>query len=103
MMKSCPQCARQIRGDDARLGYCRTCQEFTGLCAAGRRVVSGDALTDFRWRASCPKPATGPPRVFAGRDGRPQTMRFCQDHEALLAAGDVPYLREREIRTSWLA
>jgi hypothetical protein len=102
-MTSCPQCSRQMRGDDARLGYCRACLEFTGLCAAGRRVVSGDALNDFRWRASCPEPGTGPLRVFTGRGGRQQTMRFCQDHEALLAAGDVPYLRERETSRSWLA
>jgi len=71
-------------------GYCNRCQDFTLMCAAGRRLVSPDVTTRTSWHYPCT--AIGTARWQVSRAGLPIMVLLCADHDAELAGGRVSWL-----------
>lgn len=88
---SCPECGLRI--DDptlARLGFCPMCEAFTGMCAAGRKLVCPDVMTVTSWHTACTSIGTVSWEVT--REGRTFVTRLCGDHDAELRAGHMPWI-----------
>jgi hypothetical protein len=89
---ACPECGLLI-GDPTlvRLGFCPRCEDFTGMCAAGRKVVSPDVMTVTSWHSPCTKLGTACWEVTVS--GRTFIVRLCSVHDAEVNAGGTPWLR----------
>jgi hypothetical protein len=74
----------------ARLGFCDQCQEFTGMCGAGRRIVSPDMMTMTSWHTPCTNP--GATRWEFSRGGTAHRALLCVEHDSQMRAGVAPYI-----------
>jgi hypothetical protein len=88
---SCPECGLAAKDPDlARLGFCTRCQEFTGMCAAGRKVVCRDIMRMTSWHLPCTDLGTTEWQV--SHDGTTYRTRLCSRHDAEVRAGGTPWL-----------
>jgi len=89
----CPNCRLMIRDQVAiRAGYCARCQDFTLMCAAGRRLVSPDVTTRTSWHWPCTVTGTARWQVTAARGVI--VVLLCPDHDAELAGGHVSWIEQ---------
>jgi hypothetical protein len=89
----CPKCRLVIRDQVAiRAGYCGRCQDFTLMCAAGRRLVSPDVTTRTSWHWPCTAIGTARWQVSQGRV--PIVVLLCAEHAEELAAGRVSWIEQ---------
>jgi hypothetical protein len=89
----CPKCRLMIRDRVAiTAGYCGRCQDFTLMCAAGRRLVSPDVTTRTSWHWPCT--ATGTARWQVTKARAPVLVLLCADHAAEVAAGRVSWIEQ---------
>jgi hypothetical protein len=87
----CPQCLSVIRDRIAvTAGYCAECQDFTLMCAAGRRLVSPDVMTRTGWHWPCISAGVTKWQVTQRND--PTTVLLCAAHSAELESGLVPWI-----------
>jgi hypothetical protein len=87
----CPQCLSAIRDRIAvSAGYCARCQDFTLMCAAGRRLVSPDVMTRTGWHWPCTSAGMTKWRV-TDQNGM-TTVLLCAAHGMELASGRVSWI-----------
>jgi hypothetical protein len=90
---ACPDCG--LRSQDpvaARLGFCSQCSEFTGMCGAGRKLVSPDMMTVTSWHTPCTNLGVTAWRI--SHRGRLQTTLLCPEHDAQLRAGEATWIHD---------
>jgi hypothetical protein len=89
---SCPDCGLRTQDPVAtRLGFCARCHEFTGMCAAGRKIACADVMSMTTWHTPCTNLGTSAWQVCQG--GTSSVALLCPQHDAEVRAG----------RTSWLS
>lgn len=89
----CPKCRLMIRDQVAiGAGYCARCQDFTLMCAAGRRLVSPDVTTRTSWHWPCTSAGTARWQVTHARAA--MFVLLCPDHDAELAAGRISWIEQ---------
>ena len=89
----CPKCKLMIRDRVAiTAGYCGRCQDFTLMCAAGRRLVSPDVTTRTSWHWPCT--ATGTATWQVAKAGVPMIVLLCAEHAEEVAAGRVSWIEQ---------
>ena len=89
----CPGCGSLIRDPAAaRLGFCSRCHDFTGLCAAGRRIVCPDVMTVTTWHTPCTRLGVAAWRVM--ESGNERVVLLCQAHDEQLLDGEPSWLPE---------
>jgi hypothetical protein len=87
----CPRCGSAFRDSIAiKAGYCSACQDFTRMCAAGRRIVSPDVMFRTSWHSPCTTIGEVPWEVTIG--GEQVCVLLCARHDAGIAAGEAPWL-----------
>ncbi|MGO8956116.1 MAG: hypothetical protein ACLQFR_01895 [Streptosporangiaceae bacterium] len=74
----------------ARLGFCDRCHDFTGMCGAGRRIVSPDMMTLTSWHTPCTNPGAVPWEFSA--DGVARRALLCTEHDSQLRTGEAPWV-----------
>ncbi len=87
----CPECG--LVQDDptlARLGFCARCEEFTGMCAAGRKIICPDVMTVTSWHTPCTNLGTA--TWDLSYRGRTFVARLCGVHDAEVNGGRTPWL-----------
>ncbi len=83
---SCPDCGLATTDQgDARLGYCSRCRDFTGMCGAGRKIVSPDMMTVTSWHVPCTRPGGAAWQI--GYGACLTATRLCPEHDADVRAG----------------
>jgi hypothetical protein len=88
---SCPACGLRIRDPiAARLGFCDRCNEFTGMCGAGRRVLCPDVMTRTTWHTPCTDLGAVVWEIDQG-DGFSRTV-LCQVHDTQVRGGGTPWI-----------
>lgn len=75
----------------AGLGFCPRCQDFTGLCGAGRKLVCPDVMTWTTWHTPCTSRG-----VIAWQvgDGAAQRVLLCSAHDEQLRTGRAGWIRQ---------
>jgi hypothetical protein len=89
---ACPDCGLSTQDPVAfRLGFCARCDEFTGMCGAGRKIICPDMMTMTTWHTPCTNLGAVAWQLSQGLG--PRVTLLCPEHDAELLAG----------RTSWLS
>jgi ribosomal protein L37AE/L43A len=88
---TCPDCRLQIRDRvAARLGFCSRCGDFTGMCAAGRKIVFLDMMSMTSWHTPCTQLGSAAWQVlFEGAD---RSVLLCTEHDAQVRAGRASWI-----------
>ncbi|HYK69025.1 MAG TPA: hypothetical protein VEV45_13850 [Streptosporangiaceae bacterium] len=90
--RKCPECGGPIRDREAaRLGFCDRCSDFTGMCGAGRRIVSPDVMRTSSWHMPCTRLGTAAWEVTITMDARRTVL--CETHDAQMRSGRIPWVR----------
>jgi hypothetical protein len=76
----------------AGLGFCPRCQDFTGLCGAGRKLVSPDIMTLTTWHTPCTSRGVTPWQIADGATAR--VLLLCPSHDEQLRAGRAAWIRQ---------
>lgn len=88
---ACPYCGLRSRDPvEAQFGYCPKCQEFTGLCGAGRRVVCPDIMTKTSWHHPCTSIGVATWEIAVDK-GSCVTV-LCQVHDSQLATESANWI-----------
>lgn len=88
---ACPVCGLRIRDPiAARLGFCDRCNEFTGMCGAGRRILCPDVMTRTSWHSPCTELGQVIWEIDQG-DGFARTV-LCQVHDSQVRGGGTPWI-----------
>jgi hypothetical protein len=88
---ACPACGLRIRDPiAARLGFCDRCNEFTGMCGAGRRILCPDVMTRTTWHTPCTQLGAVVWQIDQG-DELARTV-LCQMHDAQVRSGGTPWI-----------
>jgi hypothetical protein len=88
---TCPACGLRIRDPiAARLGFCDRCNEFTGMCGAGRRILCPDVMTRTTWHTPCTELGAVVWDIDQG-DGFARTV-LCQVHDNQVRCGGTPWI-----------
>ncbi len=90
---ACPDCglAAQDRVA-ARLGFCSRCLEFTGMCAAGRKIVFPDVMSMTTWHTPCTNLGTSAWEISQGDTSGVRML--CPQHDADVRAGRASFLSD---------
>jgi hypothetical protein len=89
----CPQCKTVIRDRIAvSAGYCAQCQDFTLMCAAGRRLVSPDVMSRSGWHWPCT--SAGIAKWQVTHQNGVTIVLLCDAHGEELASGRVSWIVE---------
>ena len=89
---ACPDCGLATRDEVAiRLGYCAGCRDFTGMCGAGRKIVSSGVISATSWQTPCTNLGSAPWQVLDG--GTARVTRLCLAHDEQLRSGAAPWVR----------
>jgi hypothetical protein len=86
---ACPDCGLAMDDAAARLGFCSRCADFTGMCAAGRKIVCPDVMSVTSWHTPCTVLGVVGWEVTYG--GRRVAARLCREHDAQLRVG-LPWI-----------
>lgn len=88
---ACPVCGLRIRDPiAARLGFCDRCNEFTGMCGAGRRILCPDVMTRTTWHTPCTDLGAVVWDIDQG-EGFSRTV-LCQVHDSQVRCGGTPWI-----------
>jgi hypothetical protein len=75
----------------AGLGFCPRCQNFTGLCGAGRKLVCPDIMTCTTWHTPCTSRGVA---VWQVTDGAtPRVLLLCPAHDDQIRTGQAGWIR----------
>jgi hypothetical protein len=98
---TCPVCGGRVTNhEDAQYGYCRNCGEggsagrpcvadgFTGMCAAGRFVMSPQQVLFSFWQIPCTIFGTEPWLIIVA--GASQWVLLCPGHGAQIRHDQAP-------------
>lgn len=94
MAFTCPRCGGRNTVDPPELGFCRRCDDFTGLCAIGREVacpcpsITCRGAHVARWHVTCPVPGAVS-RTVAGL-----TVLVCGPHASQIDSAGAPLLMD---------
>jgi hypothetical protein len=87
----CPECGLRIHDPTlARLGFCSVCEAFTGMCAAGRKIICPDVMTVTSWHTACTNLGTVSWEIT--QEGRTFAARLCSEHDAQVREGKMPWI-----------
>jgi len=88
---SCPDCGLRTKDPVAsRLGFCARCHEFTGMCAAGRKIVCCDVMSMTTWYTPCTNLGVTAWRISRG--DADCVALLCLRHDAEVRAGRASWL-----------
>jgi hypothetical protein len=74
----------------AGLGFCPRCQDFTGLCGAGRTLLSPDVMGRSSWHTPCTSRGVAAWQVGSGDSAR--VLLLCQVHDDQVRAGKEAWI-----------
>lgn len=87
----CPDCGLVTRDQVAiRLGFCGRCSDFTGMCAAGRKIICPDMMTVTAWHTPCTSRGTVLWEITQG--ARQQLALLCLAHDEQLRIGRASWI-----------
>ena len=90
---SCPDCRLPTKDPVAvRLGFCARCHEFTGMCAAGRKIVCCDVMSMTTWHTPCTNLGASAWQISSGATSR--VALLCPQHDAEVRTGRTWWLSE---------
>jgi hypothetical protein len=90
-LDACPSCGVRIRDlVIAQLGFCDRCDEFTGMCGAGRRIICPDVMTRTTWHTPCTELGTMAWDITQVQ-GRWRTV-LCRVHDMQVRHGGTPWI-----------
>jgi hypothetical protein len=82
----CPDCGLPTQDPVAsRLGFCARCQDFTGMCGAGRKIICPDMMTMTSWHTPCTNLGAAAWQISLGAG--PRVTLLCPEHDAELRMG----------------
>jgi hypothetical protein len=85
---TCPGCGLPVRDQIAAgLGFCPRCQDFTGLCGAGRKLVCLDVMSRTTWHTPCTRPGSAAWQV--SDEGGQRVLLLCPAHDGELRTGQA--------------
>jgi hypothetical protein len=88
---ACPDCGLTLSDDvAARLGFCARCQDFTGMCGAGRKILCPDMMTMTTWHTPCVSLGAVAWVITQGQTKR--VTMLCGSHDAEVRAGRLPWI-----------
>jgi hypothetical protein len=88
---TCPDCGLVTRDQvSIRLGFCGRCSDFTGMCAAGRKIICPDMMTVTAWHTPCTSRGTALWQITQGP--REQLALLCQVHDQQLRVGRASWI-----------
>ena len=73
-----------------RLGFCSQCNEFTGMCAAGRKIICPDMMSVTAWHTPCTSLGMATWQITQGT--KESVARLCEAHDTQLRAGLAPWI-----------
>lgn len=92
VMRRCPDCSEPARDKEAaRLGYCDRCQDFTGMCGAGRKIICPDVMTTTSWHMPCTSLGGAAWEITLTDDAR-RTL-LCDEHDEQIRSGRVAWVK----------
>jgi hypothetical protein len=88
---ACPDCGLATQDPVAiRLGFCSRCNDFTGMCAAGRKIICPDMMSVTAWHAPCTSLGIMSWQITQGTiEG---VARLCAMHDTQLRSGLAPWI-----------
>jgi hypothetical protein len=90
---TCPGCVLPVTDlVAAGLGFCPRCQDFTGLCGAGRKVVCPDVMTWTTWHTPCTSRGVAAWQITEGAAER--VLLLCAEHDEQLRTGRAGWIRQ---------
>ena len=88
----CPACELPVTDlVAADVGFCPRCQDFTGLCGAGRRLVCPDIMTWTTWHTPCTSRGVTAWRITDRAS--PLVLLLCPGHDEQIRAGLAAWIR----------
>jgi hypothetical protein len=75
-----------------RLGFCSRCNDFTGMCAAGRKIICPDMMNVTPWHTPCTSLGTTSWQITAGAIERVAIL--CATHDIQLRTGLAPWINQ---------
>jgi hypothetical protein len=75
-----------------RLGFCSRCNDFTGMCAAGRKIICPDMMSVTPWHTPCTSLGTTSWQITAG--ATESVAILCATHDTQLRAGLAPWISQ---------
>jgi hypothetical protein len=89
--RTCPDCGLQVRDRvAARLGICPRCGDFTGMCAAGRKIVFLDMMSMTSWHTPCTELGGATWQLLF--EGAERRVLLCTEHDAQVRAGRASWI-----------
>ncbi len=89
----CPVCGLPSRDRvAARLGFCSRCDDFTGMCAAGRKIVFLDLMSMTSWHTPCTR--LGSAAWQLQFQGVQRSVLLCGEHDAQVLAGKASWISQ---------
>lgn len=89
--RRCPECAGPIKDREAaRLGFCDRCNDFTGMCGAGRRIISPDVMRTTSWHMPCTRLGAVAWEITVVQD--PRRTMLCETHDEQMRSGRIPWV-----------
>ena len=73
-----------------RLGFCAQCSEFTGMCAAGRKIICPDMMSVTAWHAPCTSLGTSRWQITLGTSEYVAVL--CAVHDGQLRNGRAAWI-----------
>jgi hypothetical protein len=90
---TCLGCGLPVTDPDAAgLGFCPRCQDFTGLCGAGRKLVCPDVMTWTTWHTPCTSRGLAAWQIGDGPTQR--VLLLCSAHDEQLRTGQAGWIRQ---------
>jgi ribosomal protein L37AE/L43A len=87
----CPGCGLPVTDRVAAgLGFCPRCQDFTGLCGAGRKLVSPDVMTRTTWHTPCTSRGAAAWQIADVAAQR--VLLLCPAHDEQLRTGQAGWI-----------
>jgi hypothetical protein len=89
---ACPGCELPVTDlVAADVGFCPRCQDFTGLCGAGRKLVCPDIMTWTTWHTPCT--SRGVTAWQITDRASPLVLLLCPAHDEQIRAGLAAWIR----------
>lgn len=90
---TCPDCGLSTQDQVAiRLGFCNRCNDFTGMCGAGRKIICPDMMTVTAWHTPCTSLGTLRWQITQGT--RQQVALLCPKHDEQLKSGRASWISQ---------
>jgi hypothetical protein len=92
-MWTCPGCRLPVTDQVAAgVGFCPRCQDFTGLCGAGRKLVCPDIMTWTTWHTPCTSRGVTAWQMTEGET--PGVLLLCPTHDEQIRTGQAGWIRQ---------